>query len=98
MPHERAHDRQSGALRHALDRVRDIAQTIADAALRDAQVRYDPTVRRRDYADASKILIHDAPFVVVYWDVNVIAYNTDLRNFVPSPFITDFWNAWAWEI
>ena len=69
-----------------------------DAYLRDAQVHYDLATRRRDYSEASKILIQDAPFVVVYWDVNVVAQNTDLKNFKPSPFVTDFWNAWEWEI
>jgi peptide/nickel transport system substrate-binding protein len=69
-----------------------------DALLRDAQLHYDLATRRRDYTEASKILIHDAPFVVVYWDVNVIGQNSDLKNFKPSPFVTDFWNAWEWEI
>jgi len=69
-----------------------------DALLRDAQLTYDLDARRRDYLAASKILIQDAPYVVVYWDVNVVAENSDLKNYRPSPFITDFWNAWQWEI
>src|SRR5215469_4028720 len=69
-----------------------------DAYLRDAQLTYDLGVRREDYLAASKIIIHDAPYVVVYWDVNVVAQNSDVKNFDPSPFITDFWNAWEWEI
>jgi len=69
-----------------------------DALLRDAQVHYDHAVRRRDYTEASRILIQDAPWVTVYWDVNVVAYNRDLKNFRPSPVVTDFWNAWEWEI
>ena len=69
-----------------------------DAYLRDAQLTYDLGVRRQDYLKASKIIIQDAPYVVVYWDVNVVAENSDLKNFRPSPFITDFWNAWEWEI
>jgi peptide/nickel transport system substrate-binding protein len=69
-----------------------------DALLKDAQLHYDFGVRRRDYLEASKILIADAPYVVVYWDVNVIGYNANLKNFKPSPVITDFWNAWEWDI
>ena len=69
-----------------------------DALLEDAQVHYDFAVRKRDYDEASKILIAEVPYVVVYWDVNVVAENTDVKNYEPSPFITDFWNAWAWEI
>jgi ABC-type transport system substrate-binding protein len=69
-----------------------------DAFLRDAQIHYDLPTRRRDYLEANKILLQDAPYVIVYWDVNVNAYNRDLKNFKPSPFVTDFWNAWEWEI
>jgi len=69
-----------------------------DALLRDAETHYDAGRRRRDYADASRILVGDAPFVVAYWEINVIGYDSDLRNFRPSPYITDFWNAWEWRI
>jgi peptide/nickel transport system substrate-binding protein len=69
-----------------------------DALLRDAEVRYDRPSRARDYAKAARLLRDEAPFVVVYWDVNVTAYNEDLKNFRPSPVITDFWNAWEWQI
>lgn len=69
-----------------------------DSLLEDAQIHYDFDVRKNDYDEASKILIDEVPYVVVYWDVNVVAENTDVRNYKPSPFITDFWNAWEWEI
>jgi peptide/nickel transport system substrate-binding protein len=69
-----------------------------DRLLRDAQVHYDQNRRRSDYTRASELLLDDAPFVVVYWDVDLIAVNKDLKNFKPSPFITDFWNAWEWRI
>lgn len=69
-----------------------------DAAMTDALGHYDQARRRADYAAAAKQLIEDAPFVVIYWDDNVIAYNSDLKHFRPSAFITDFWDAWEWEI
>lgn len=69
-----------------------------DALLEDAQVHYDFAARKRDYDAASKILVQEVPYVVVYWDVNVVAENTDVKNYKPSPFITDNWNAWEWEI
>jgi peptide/nickel transport system substrate-binding protein len=69
-----------------------------DRLLRDAELHYDPARRRADYTLASNLLIDDAPYVIAYWDVNLIAVNTDLKNFKPSPFITDFWNAWEWQI
>jgi peptide/nickel transport system substrate-binding protein len=69
-----------------------------DAALHDAEISYDRPARARDYALAAKLLVDDAPFVPVYWDVSVTAYNDDLNGFRPSPVITDFWNAWDWNI
>ena len=69
-----------------------------DALLRDAERRADQAVRRRDYERAWTIMLDEVPAVIVYWDKSVTAANTDLRNFRPSPAITDFWNCWEWEI
>lgn len=69
-----------------------------DAAERAAEIHYDSATRARDYATAARLLVQDAPFVPVYWDVDVAAYNSDLKGFRPSPVITDFWNAWDWSI
>ncbi len=69
-----------------------------DAYLRSAQLTYDQAERRRDYEAAWRIMLDEVPAVMIYWDKNVIAGNTDLRNFKPSPVITDYWNAWEWEI
>jgi len=69
-----------------------------DALLRDAERQVDQAVRRRDYEQAWKIMLDEVPAVIVYWDKSVTAANSDLRNFRPSPAITDFWNCWEWEI
>jgi len=69
-----------------------------DAYLKDAQVNYDHARRRADYAAAWKILLDEAPEIMIYWDYNVIGYNSDLKNFKPAPVITDYWNAWEWRI
>lgn len=69
-----------------------------DALLRDAQTHFDAARRAKDYEAAWRIMLDEAPSLIVYWDVVVSAYNSDLRNFKRSPFITDFWNAWEWEI
>ncbi|MBV8366767.1 MAG: peptide ABC transporter substrate-binding protein [Candidatus Eremiobacteraeota bacterium] len=69
-----------------------------DAYLRDAQRRSDQAVRRRDYEQAWTIMLDEVPAVIVYWDKSVVAANSDLRNYVMSPVITDFWNCWEWEI
>ena len=43
-------------------------------------------------------LLDEAPEVMIYWDDNVIGYNSDLKNFKPAPVITDYWNSWEWTI
>jgi peptide/nickel transport system substrate-binding protein len=69
-----------------------------DALMRDAELQYDPERRRRDYEAAWKIMLDEVPSLMIYWDKNVVAGNTDLKNFKASPVVTDFWNAWEWEI
>jgi hypothetical protein len=43
-------------------------------------------------------MLDEAPEIMIYWDYNVIGYNSDLKNFRPAPVITDYWNAWEWKI
>jgi peptide/nickel transport system substrate-binding protein len=69
-----------------------------DHYLQDAQLTYDRVRRKADYKHAWAIMLDEVPALMIYWDKNVSAANTDLRNFKPAPFITDFWNAWEWEI
>jgi peptide/nickel transport system substrate-binding protein len=69
-----------------------------DSYLRDAQLTYDRARRSRDYEQAWTIMLDEVPELMIYWDKNVSAANSDLRNFKPSPVISDYWNAWEWEI
>ena len=69
-----------------------------DAYMEDAELHYDQTRRRDDYAQAWKIMLAEVPSVIIYWDRIIIAANSDLRNLKPSPVITDYWNAWEWTI
>jgi peptide/nickel transport system substrate-binding protein len=69
-----------------------------DAYLIDAERNYDHARRRDDYAAAWKIMLDEAPEIMIYWDYNVIGYNSDLKNFKPAPVITDYWNSWEWKI
>ena len=69
-----------------------------DRYLRDAETHYDQARRKRDYQAAWQIMLRDVPALMIYWDKEVIATNSDLRNFKPSPFISDYWNAWEWTI
>lgn len=38
------------------------------------------------------------PAVFMYWQEVFTASNTDLHGFRPAPFITNYWNAWEWDI
>ncbi len=69
-----------------------------DAYMSAAQRTYDQARRRRDYEEAWRIMLDEVPALMIYWDRIVIGANTDLKNFKPSPVITDYWNAWEWEI
>ncbi|HEV2879187.1 MAG TPA: peptide ABC transporter substrate-binding protein [Candidatus Eremiobacteraceae bacterium] len=69
-----------------------------DGYLRAAQRTYDQASRRRYYKEAWRIMLDEVPSVMIYWDKVVSACNRDLKNFKPSPVITNYWNAWEWEI
>lgn len=69
-----------------------------DRYLVDAQTHYDHERRKRDYESAWAIMLRDVPGLMIYWDKEVVAVNSDLQNFKPSPYITDYWNAWEWKI
>ncbi len=43
-------------------------------------------------------MLDEVPAEIIYWDKIVIAGNADFKNFKPSPVISDYWNAWEWEI
>ena len=66
--------------------------------MKDAQLHYDQARRRHDYEQAWKIMLAEAPSVMIYWDHVVVGANSDLKNFKPSPVVTDYWNAWEWTI
>ena len=69
-----------------------------DAYLHDAATHYDHGRRRDDYERAWRIMLQDAPGLMIYWNRNVTAINADLKHFKPAPVITDYWNAWQWTI
>ncbi len=69
-----------------------------DKYMQDAELQYDQARRRSDYEQAWKIMLAEVPSVIIYWDRIVIAANSDLKNVKPSPVVTDYWNAWEWEI
>jgi len=69
-----------------------------DRYMEDAELHYDQARRRHDYEQAWKIMLAEVPSVMIYWDRVVVGANSDLKNFKPSPVVTDYWNAWEWTI
>jgi len=75
--------------------------------LKDAEITRlsDEAIRTFDRAERKALYqreeerIHAlVPTVFFYWQNAVAAYNSDLRNYRPAEYITDFWNSWEWEI
>jgi peptide/nickel transport system substrate-binding protein len=64
----------------------------------DATRTFDRAKRKALY-QREEARIHElVPTVFFYWENAVAAYNSDLRNYRPAEYITDFWNSWEWEI
>ena len=38
------------------------------------------------------------PVAYLYWQNSFAAVNSDLRNWKPASYISDFWNCWEWTI
>jgi peptide/nickel transport system substrate-binding protein len=62
-----------------------------DAALQDALVNYDRTMRKRDYIRVQEELARDVPFIVLSQRTDYVTYNDDFRNIRPGPAMK-FWN------
>lgn len=67
---------------------------LSDEAIRT----FDRTKRKALYQREEERIHALVPTVFFYWENAVAAYNSDLRNYRPAEYITDFWNSWEWEI
>lgn len=69
-----------------------------DAAERIALSSNDPAVRRSQYSTIQKIVAEQLPFIVLWYQMEVDAINTDFHGYRPAHAITPFWNSWEWSI
>jgi len=69
-----------------------------DAAIHDALYSNDRARRKRDYAIVARGLHDDLPMLPLYQVEMPNAYRNTLHGFAPSPFGSEFWNAYAWTI
>jgi peptide/nickel transport system substrate-binding protein len=71
---------------------------IATAAMNDALKTLDQARRKRDYIVVQQQLAKDVPTLTLFFVRVPYVYNTDLKNFTPSPVISAFWDPWEYEI
>jgi peptide/nickel transport system substrate-binding protein len=65
----------------------------------DAAIRTFDRTRRKALYQREEERIHElVPVVFLYWETRAIAYNDDLKGYVPAEYITDNGNSWEWSI
>ncbi|MFN2527802.1 MAG: peptide ABC transporter substrate-binding protein [Candidatus Baltobacteraceae bacterium] len=64
----------------------------------DAVLTYDRAKRKAIYQKEEERIHELVPAVFVYWQNQYNAWNTDVKNYRPAPFIAYDWNSWMWEI
>ena len=70
----------------------------ATNAMADALKTIDQARRKRDYEIVQQQLALDVPTIILYFQRFPFVYNTDLKNFDPSPVISGFWDTWNYSI
>lgn len=64
----------------------------------DALLTFDRAKRKALYQREEQ-RIHDlVPVVYLYWQTSFSAINSDLKNYKPASYISDYWNCWEWTI
>ncbi|MBV9719447.1 MAG: peptide ABC transporter substrate-binding protein [Candidatus Eremiobacteraeota bacterium] len=69
-----------------------------DAAERTALSTYDRALRAAAYRRIQRIVSEQLPFIVLWYQMQLDAINTDLREYRPAHAVTPFWNVWQWSI
>lgn len=63
-----------------------------------AAATFDQAVRKKLYQQEETRLHELVPDVVLYWETQYTATNSDVKNYIPAAFILDSWNSWKWSI
>lgn len=69
-----------------------------DAAERVALGTYDRVIRAAAYQKIQRIVSEELPFIVLWYQVQLDAVNSDLHDYRPAQAVTPFWNVWQWSI
>ena len=68
-----------------------------DAAERTALSTYDRALRASAYRRIQQIVSQQLPFIVLWYQMQLDAINTDFRDYRPAHEVTPFWNVWEWS-
>jgi len=65
----------------------------------DALKTFDRGRRKTLYQREEERIHEMVPAIFLYWEVSYVAYNTDLRHYVPAEYdMAGAWNSYEWEI
>ena len=67
-------------------------------ASHDANLTFDRAKRKALYQRQADRIHELTPAVFLYWQNSFAAVNSDLKNWKPASYISDFWNCWEWTI
>jgi peptide/nickel transport system substrate-binding protein len=67
-------------------------------ASHDANLTMDRAKRKVLYQRQADRIHELTPAVFLYWQNSFTAVNTDLKNWKPASYISDYWNCWEWTI
>ncbi len=69
-----------------------------DAKLQEARVEVDPEARKLMYVDVCNNILENAYGTAIYYDLNAVAYNTNLEGVIPRSLTgLYFFNDWNWK-
>jgi ABC-type transport system substrate-binding protein len=64
----------------------------------DANLTFDRAKRKALYQRQADRIHELTPAVFLYWQNSFSAVNSDLKNWKPAAYISDYWNCWEWTI
>ncbi|HYW53914.1 MAG TPA: peptide ABC transporter substrate-binding protein [Dongiaceae bacterium] len=64
----------------------------------DANLTFDRAKRKALYQRQAERIRELTPAVFLYWQNSFSAVNSDLKNFKPASYISDYWNCWEWTL
>jgi peptide/nickel transport system substrate-binding protein len=64
----------------------------------EALLTYDHAKRKALYQREAERVHELVPVVYLYWQNSYSAVNSDLKNWKPASYISNYWNCWEWRI